>query len=110
MSDRTTSVVVRGGPAGMIAGLLLARAGAKVTVVEKHGDFFRNFRGDTVHPTTLQLLDESGLLEHLNAIPHAKISTSIPRHPGRKPGWTDSCHKRTLVKLASASSATNKQL
>lgn len=85
MSNRTTSVVVRGGPAGMIAGPLLARAGVKVTVVEKHGDFLCNFRGATVHPTTLQLLDESGLLEQLNAIPHTKISTSTPA-PRKKTG------------------------
>ncbi|MGQ4597823.1 FAD-dependent oxidoreductase [Nocardia sp. R6R-6] len=59
--ERTTCLVVGGGPAGMILGLLLARAGVAVTVLEKHKDFLRDFRGDTVHPTTLDLLDELGL-------------------------------------------------
>lgn len=57
----------------MVAGLLLARAGVEVTVLEKHGDFLRDFRGDTVHPTTLELLDELGLIEQFNEIPHSKI-------------------------------------
>ncbi|MFI6167008.1 FAD-dependent oxidoreductase [Nocardia sp. NPDC051052] len=59
--EQTTCLVVGGGPAGMILGLLLARAGVDVTVLEKHKDFLRDFRGDTVHPTTLDLLDELGL-------------------------------------------------
>ena len=59
--ERTGVVVVGGGPAGMVAGLLLARAGVEVTVLEKHGDFLRDFRGDTVHASTLTLLDELGL-------------------------------------------------
>lgn len=61
MSDSTTVAIVGGGPAGMVLGLLLARAGIEVTVLEKHADFLRDFRGDTVHPTTLRLLDELGL-------------------------------------------------
>ena len=61
MTERTTCLVVGGGPAGMVLGLLLARAGVEVTVLEKHGDFLRDFRGDTVHPSTMQLLDELGL-------------------------------------------------
>lgn len=59
--ERTTCCVIGGGPAGMMLGLLLARAGVEVTVLEKHADFLRDFRGDTVHPTTLQLLDDLGL-------------------------------------------------
>lgn len=66
-------VIVGGGPAGMIAGLLLARAGVRVTVLEKHADFLRDFRGDTVHPTTLTLLDELGLFEAFDALPHSRI-------------------------------------
>ena len=54
-------VVVGGGPAGMMAGLLFARAGVRTIVVEKHGDFLRDFRGDTVHPSTLELMRELGL-------------------------------------------------
>lgn len=73
MSESTTCVIAGGGPAGMIAGLLLARAGVHVTVLEKHGDFLRDFRGDTVHPTTLELLDELGLIDEFNATPHSRI-------------------------------------
>lgn len=59
--DKTTCCIVGGGPAGTMAGLLLARAGVEVTVLEKHPDFLRDFRGDTVHPSTVRLLDELGL-------------------------------------------------
>ncbi|MEO8080066.1 MAG: FAD-dependent monooxygenase, partial [Caldimonas sp.] len=67
MSSRETSAtpccVVGGGPAGMMLGLLLARAGVRTVVLEKHGDFLRDFRGDTVHPSTLRIMDELGLLD-----------------------------------------------
>ena len=53
-------IVVGGGPAGMMAGLLFARAGCDVLVLEKHADFFRDFRGDTIHPSTLEIMDELG--------------------------------------------------
>jgi 2-polyprenyl-6-methoxyphenol hydroxylase-like FAD-dependent oxidoreductase len=66
-------LIVGGGPAGMMAGLLFARAGLSVTVLEKHGDFLRDFRGDTVHPSTLRLFWELGLLERLLARPHDKV-------------------------------------
>ena len=56
MSESTTCAIVGGGPAGMVLGLLLARAGVEVTLLEKHADFLRDFRGDTVHPSTLRLL------------------------------------------------------
>ncbi|GAA4159504.1 FAD-dependent oxidoreductase [Gryllotalpicola daejeonensis] len=72
MSD-TTCVIIGGGPAGMVAGLILARAGVRVTVLEKHADFLRDFRGDTVHPSTLQLLDELGLIDRFLALPHSEV-------------------------------------
>jgi 2-polyprenyl-6-methoxyphenol hydroxylase-like FAD-dependent oxidoreductase len=72
-TERTTCVVVGGGPAGMFLGLLLARAGVEVTVLEKHNDFLRDFRGDTVHPTTLKLLDELGLGERFAKLPQSHL-------------------------------------
>ncbi len=71
----TTACVVGGGPAGMMLGLLLARAGVDVTVLEKHQDFLRDFRGDTVHPSTIQLLDELGLVDRFLDLPHHKAFT-----------------------------------
>ncbi|UNO43203.1 FAD-dependent oxidoreductase [Streptomyces sp. MST-110588] len=71
--ERTTCCVVGGGPAGMMLGLLLARAGVQVTVLEKHRDFLRDFRGDTVHPSTLRLLDELGLGEEFGALPARRL-------------------------------------
>lgn len=72
-SSTTTCAIVGGGPAGIMLGLLLARAGVHVTVLEKHGDFLRDFRGDTVHPSTLTLLDELGLLREFDALPHRDV-------------------------------------
>jgi 2-polyprenyl-6-methoxyphenol hydroxylase-like FAD-dependent oxidoreductase len=65
--------IAGGGPAGMMLGLLLARAGVEVSVHEKHGDFLRDFRGDTLHPSTLEVMRELGLLERLLALPHQKV-------------------------------------
>jgi 2-polyprenyl-6-methoxyphenol hydroxylase-like FAD-dependent oxidoreductase len=67
-------LIVGGGPAGMVAGLLFARAGVPTTVIEKHKDFLRDFRGDTVHPSTLDLFDELGLLDRLLEQPHDKVT------------------------------------
>jgi 2-polyprenyl-6-methoxyphenol hydroxylase-like FAD-dependent oxidoreductase len=72
---RTTCCVVGGGPAGVMLGYLLARAGVEVTVLEKHRDFFRDFRGDTVHPSTMQLMKELGILGDFLAQPHQKVET-----------------------------------
>jgi 2-polyprenyl-6-methoxyphenol hydroxylase-like FAD-dependent oxidoreductase len=69
-------VIVGGGPAGMMAGLLLARAGIAVLVLEKHADFFRDFRGDTVHPSTMDLLSELGMLDRFLARPHYRVTTA----------------------------------
>src|SRR5215207_1557685 len=68
-SGITGCCVVGGGPAGMVLGLLLARGGVDTTVLEKHSDFLRDFRGDTVHPSTLTLLDELGLGEQFASLP-----------------------------------------
>ncbi len=68
----TTCCIAGGGPAGMMLGLLLARAGIRVIVLEKHADFLRDFRGDTIHPSTLEVLYELGLLDAFLELPHQK--------------------------------------
>ena len=76
MGAETVSVrccIAGGGPAGMMLGLLMARAGVDVLVLEKHADFLRDFRGDTIHPSTLEVMYELGLLERLLALPHQKV-------------------------------------
>lgn len=67
--------IAGGGPAGMMLGMLLARAGLEVAVLEKHADFFRDFRGDTIHPSTIELLGELGMREEFLALPHNSIRT-----------------------------------
>ncbi|QQO11891.1 FAD-dependent oxidoreductase [Bradyrhizobium diazoefficiens] len=74
--NRTTKVrccIVGGGPAGMMLGYLLGRAGIDLVVLEKHADFFRDFRGDTVHPSTLQVMDELGLIDDFLKLPHQRL-------------------------------------
>jgi 2-polyprenyl-6-methoxyphenol hydroxylase-like FAD-dependent oxidoreductase len=68
----TQCCIAGGGPAGMMLGLLLARAGVQVLVLEKHADFLRDFRGDTIHPSTLEVMHELGLLDELLKLPHQK--------------------------------------
>ncbi len=78
MTDSTITTqccVAGGGPAGMMLGFLLARAGVRVVVLEKHADFFRDFRGDTVHPSTLELMVELGLIDEFLKLPHQKVET-----------------------------------
>ncbi|MGC1323106.1 MAG: FAD-dependent oxidoreductase [Candidatus Udaeobacter sp.] len=70
---QTRCVIAGGGPAGIMAGYLLARAGVPVIVLEKHADFFRDFRGDTIHPSTLELMYELGLLEEFLKQPHQEV-------------------------------------
>src|SRR6266571_4488845 len=65
--------IAGGGPAGMVLAYLLARAGVSVLVLEKHGDFLRDFRGDTIHPSTLEVLYELGLLDAFLALPHQEV-------------------------------------
>src|ERR1700733_4014493 len=69
----TRCCIVGGGPAGMMLGYLLGRAGVETLVLEKHADFFRDFRGDTVHPSTLQVMDELGLIEGFLKLPHQQL-------------------------------------
>lgn len=73
MASITTCCIVGGGPAGMMLGFLLARAGVPVVVLEKHADFLRDFRGDTIHPSTLELMRELGLLDDFLKLPHARV-------------------------------------
>src|SRR6202163_1676989 len=70
---QTACCVVGGGPAGMVLGFLLARAGIEVLVLEKHADFFRDFRGDTIHPSTFELMYELGLLDDFLRVPHQQL-------------------------------------
>ncbi|GLW06643.1 oxidoreductase [Microtetraspora sp. NBRC 13810] len=71
---RTTCVIAGSGPAGAMLALLLGRAGVDVTLLEKHGDFLRDFRGDTIHPSTLQVIDELGLSAEFHRMPHHQMS------------------------------------
>ena len=68
----TSCAIAGGGPAGLMLGLLLARAGVDVTVLEKHDDFLRDFRGDTIHPSTLEVIYELGLEEEFLKLPHTR--------------------------------------
>src|SRR5262245_14030736 len=73
MTRDTRCCIAGGGPAGMMLGLLLARAGIPVIVLEKHKDFLRDFRGDTVHPSTLEIIYELGVLDAFLKLPHTEL-------------------------------------
>jgi 2-polyprenyl-6-methoxyphenol hydroxylase-like FAD-dependent oxidoreductase len=92
MTSELDLIVVGGGPAGMMAGLLFARAGCKVQVLEKHADFLRDFRGDTVHPSTLELLRELGLLAEFLQRPHDEVRTLTARVANRNITIADMSH------------------
>ncbi len=79
MTSDLDLIIVGGGPAGVMAGLLFARAGCTVQILEKHADFFRDFRGDTVHPSTLELLRELGLIDEFLKRPHDEVRTLTAR-------------------------------
>ena len=86
MTSDADLIIVGGGPAGMMAGLLFARAGCNVRVLEKHADFFRDFRGDTVHPSTMEILDQLGMLKRFLKRPHNRIDNAQLNLAGRD--WT----------------------
>lgn len=91
----TDVIIVGGGPAGMMAGYLLARAGVRVTVLEKHADFFRDFRGDTVHPSTMEILSELGLLERFLLRPHNRVTEARGSIGGKDYVIADLSHLNT---------------
>jgi len=92
MTSKLDLVIAGGGPAGMMAGLLFARAGCSVQVLEKHADFFRDFRGDTVHPSTLELMRELGLLDEFLKRPHDEVQTVSARVANRRIIIADMSH------------------
>src|SRR6202051_4835011 len=95
----TRCCVAGGGPAGMIAGLLLARAGVDVVILEKHADFLRDFRGDTIHPSTLELMHELGLLSDFLALPHQEARELRARFGGVEFTVADFSHLPTRCKF-----------
>ncbi|HUM17354.1 MAG TPA: FAD-dependent oxidoreductase [Candidatus Nitrosotalea sp.] len=94
-----TCCVVGGGPAGMMLGLLLARAGVSVLVMEKHADFLRDFRGDTIHPSTLELMRELGLLEEFLKLPHQEVPRLIAQFGNLTVPIADFTHLPTHCKF-----------
>ncbi|MEO8736116.1 MAG: FAD-dependent oxidoreductase [Edaphobacter sp.] len=98
-SAKTTCCIVGGGPAGIMLGFLLARAGIDVTVLEKHKDFFRDFRGDTIHPSTLQLLHELGIVDKFLALPHQQLTNLTISVGGQPLPMADFTHLPTQAKF-----------
>jgi 2-polyprenyl-6-methoxyphenol hydroxylase-like FAD-dependent oxidoreductase len=95
----TTCCIAGGGPAGMMLGFLLARAGVDVVVLEKHADFFRDFRGDTVHPSTLELMYELGLLDAFLKVPHQKVESLSAQIGAERVPMADFTHLPTHCKF-----------
>ena len=95
-------VVAGGGPAGMMLGLLLARAGVDVVVLEKHADFLRDFRGDTIHPSTLEVMYELGILDDVPRSARTRKCRELTR-PRRRRDASRSPTSRTCRRTASSS-------
>jgi 2-polyprenyl-6-methoxyphenol hydroxylase-like FAD-dependent oxidoreductase len=95
MASDLDLAIVGGGPAGMMAAFLFARAGCRVKVLEKHADFFRDFRGDTVHPSTMEILDQLGLLERFLKRPHSELRGAEGDIAGRRWKIGDLSHLNT---------------
>ena len=91
----TTCAIVGGGPAGMMTGYLLARAGVDVVVLERHADFFRDFRGDTIHPSTMQVMFELGLLQEFLRVPHQVVKYAEVELGGERLRVADFTHLPT---------------
>src|SRR5438270_4670279 len=98
-SIKVRCCIVGGGPAGMMLGYLLGRAGIDVVVLEKHADFFRDFRGDTIHPSTLQVMDELGLYDEFLALPHQKAATISAFFGASEYAFADFTHLPTRAKF-----------
>src|ERR687892_2499949 len=94
-TDQTSCCIVGGGPAGIMLGFLLARAGVEVLVLEKHRDFFRDFRGDTIHPSTLEVMHELGVLDELLRLPHQRMVKGTARFGERVLRMADFSRLRT---------------
>ena len=97
-SITTRCCIVGGGPAGMMLGFLLARAGVYVAVLEKHADFLRDFRGDTIHPSTLEIMSELGLLDEFLKLPHTEARTLGGDFGGMRFTFADFSHLPTVAK------------
>lgn len=91
--------IAGGGPAGLMLGYLLARAGIEVLVLEKHADFPRDFRGDTVHPSTLELMHELGILEQFLKLPHQRVAKVRARIDGTEVVLNDMTCLQTRCKF-----------
>ena len=88
----TQCCIAGGGPAGLMLGYLLARAGVDVVVLEKHADFLRDFRGDTVHPSTMEVMYELGLLDEFLKLPHQRVPTLAAQFGDEKLTVADFSH------------------